>query len=35
MKILIADVSAKVNREDISIQQFGMRVYTKLVTIME
>jgi hypothetical protein len=35
MKILLRDFNAKVGREDISNQQLGMRVYTKLVTIME
>jgi hypothetical protein len=35
IKILLGDVNAKVGKEDILNQQLGMRVYTKLVTIME
>jgi hypothetical protein len=35
MKILLGDFSDKVDREDFSNQQLGMRVYTKLVIIME
>jgi hypothetical protein len=35
MKILLGDFNAKVGREDISNQQLGMRVYTKLVMITE
>jgi hypothetical protein len=36
MKILLGDFSAKVGREDIFLkQQLGMKVYTKLVMIME
>jgi hypothetical protein len=34
MKILLEDFSAKVGREDIS-KQLGIKVYTKLVRIME
>jgi hypothetical protein len=35
MKILLGDFNAKVDREDFSIQQLGMRVHTKLIMIME
>jgi hypothetical protein len=35
MKMLLGDFNAKVRREDISRQLLGMRVYMKLVTIME
>jgi hypothetical protein len=35
MNILLGDFNAKVGRETFSNQQLGMRVYTKLVMIME
>jgi hypothetical protein len=35
MKILLGDFNAKVGREDISNQKFGMTVYMKLVMIMK
>jgi hypothetical protein len=35
MKILLGDFSVEVGKEDISNKQLGMRVYTKLVMIME
>jgi hypothetical protein len=35
MKIWLGDFSAKIDREDISNQQLGMRVYTKLIMILE
>jgi hypothetical protein len=35
MKILLGDFNAKVGREDISEPTIGMKVYTKLVMIME
>jgi hypothetical protein len=35
MKILLRDVSAKVGREDLFRPTVGMRVYTRLVMIME
>jgi hypothetical protein len=35
MKILLGDFNAKVCREDILSQQLGMKVYKKLVMIME
>src|SRR5215468_1335688 len=35
MKILLGDFNAKVGREDIFKQQLGMRVYIRIVTIME
>jgi hypothetical protein len=35
MKILLGDFNAKVDREDIFKRQLGMKVYTKLVIIME
>jgi hypothetical protein len=34
MKILL-DFNAKISKEDFLNQQLGMKVYTKLVTIME
>jgi hypothetical protein len=34
MKILLGDVSAKVDREDFLNRQLGMKVYTKLVMII-
>jgi hypothetical protein len=35
MKMLLRDFNAKVSREDILNQQLGMKVYMKLVMIME
>jgi exonuclease III len=35
MKILLGDFNAKVGREDFLNRQLGMKVYTKLVMIME
>jgi hypothetical protein len=35
MKILLGDLNAKVGREDILNRQLGMKVYTKLVILME
>jgi hypothetical protein len=35
MKILLGDFNATVGREDIFKQQLGMRVYMKIVMIME
>jgi hypothetical protein len=35
IKILLGDFSAKVGKKTFSNQQFGMRIYTKLVKIME
>jgi hypothetical protein len=35
MKILLEDFNAKVHREDILIWQLEMKVYMKLVMIME
>jgi exonuclease III len=35
MKILLGDFNAKVGKEDILIRQMGLKVYTKLVMIME
>jgi hypothetical protein len=35
MKILLGNFSAKVGREDILNRQFGMKVYTKFVMMME
>ena len=35
MKILLGDFNAKVGRENISNQQLGMRVYIRIVMIME
>jgi hypothetical protein len=35
MKILLGNFNAKVGREDFLNQQLGMKVYTKLVMIME
>jgi hypothetical protein len=35
MKILLREFSAKVDGEDFSNQQLGMRVYSKLIMIME
>jgi exonuclease III len=35
MKILLGDFNAKVRREDVLIRQLGMKVYMKLVMIME
>jgi hypothetical protein len=35
MKILLGDFSAKVDRENIFNWEWGMKVYTKLVMIME
>jgi hypothetical protein len=35
MKILLADLNAKEGKKAFSNQQFGMRVYAKLVLIME
>jgi hypothetical protein len=35
MKILLGDLNAKVGREDMLNRQLGMKVYTKLVMIME
>jgi hypothetical protein len=35
MKILLGDFNAKVGREDFLNRQFGMKVYAKLVMIME
>jgi exonuclease III len=35
MKILLGDFNAKVGKEDILNRQLGMKVYTKLVMIME
>jgi hypothetical protein len=35
MKIVLGDFNAKVGREDFQTNYMGMRVYTKLVMIME
>jgi hypothetical protein len=35
MNILLGDFNAKVGREDFLNQELGMKVYTKLVMIME
>jgi hypothetical protein len=35
IRILLGDFNAKVDREDILNRQLGMKVYTKLVMIME
>jgi hypothetical protein len=35
MKILFGDLNATVDREDFLNRQLGMKVYTKLVMIME
>jgi hypothetical protein len=35
MTILLGDVNAKVGREDIFKQQLGMKVFRKLIMIME
>jgi hypothetical protein len=35
MKILLGDFSAKVGKEDILNRQLGMKVYMKLVMVME
>jgi hypothetical protein len=35
MKILLGDFNAKVGKETFSNQQLGMKVYMKLVMIME
>jgi hypothetical protein len=35
MKILLGDLNAKLDKEDISKPKLGMKVYTKSVMIME
>jgi hypothetical protein len=35
MKILVGDFDAKIGREDIFNRQFRMKIYTKLVVIIE
>jgi hypothetical protein len=35
IRILLGDLNAKVGREDLFKPTFGMKVYTKLVMIME
>jgi hypothetical protein len=35
MKIFFGDFNAKIGREDFSNQRLGMKVYTKLLIIME
>jgi hypothetical protein len=35
MKILLGDFSAKINKETFLNRQLGMKIYTKLLMIME